>query len=134
MIQFKSAMYKIIISLGSNSYSKLNIDKAKRMLSFSFPDIIFSRSLISLSDDGANGVAPFRNAVALLQSDIPIKELMRRLKSIEFALGRQPKDKEIGKIVIDLDLLQYGDVFVREDDINKDYIQTLMQDIIIIEE
>lgn len=122
-------MYKIIISLGSNSYSKLNIDKAKRMLSFNFPEITFSRSIISLSDDDSN-VFPFRNAVAVFYDDIPIKDLMRILKTIEFAIGRQPKDKEVGKVVIDIDLLQYGDVFVREDDIDKDYIQTLVKEIV----
>ena len=122
-------MYKIIISLGSNNYSKLNIDKAKRMLSFNFPEITFSRSIISLSDDDSN-VLPFRNAVAVFYDDIPIKELMRRLKTIEFAIGRQPKDKEVGKVVIDIDLLQYGDVFVREGDIDKDYIQMLIKEIV----
>lgn len=121
-------MYKIILSLGSNNYSKLNIDKAKRMLSFTFPEIRFSSSIISLPDDEVSTM-PFRNMIGVFSDDIPIKDLMRKLKEIEFAIGRQTKDKEIGKVVIDIDLLQYGDVFIREEDINKEYIQTLINEI-----
>lgn len=121
-------MYKIILSLGSNNYSKLNIDKAKRMLSFTFPEIRFSSSIISLPDDEVSTM-PFRNMIGVFSDDIPIKDLMRKLKEIEFAIGRQPKDKEIGKVVIDIDLLQYGDVFIREEDFNKEYIQTLINEI-----
>lgn len=128
-LQFKSAMYKIIISLGSNSYSKLNIDKAKRMLSFSFPDVIFSSSIISLSDD-EDAKFPFRNAIGVFYDDIPVKELHKKLKSIEYALGRQPKDKDMGKVIIDIDLLQYGDVIIREEDIKKEYVQALLKEFV----
>lgn len=126
-------MYKIILSLGSNNYSKLNIDKAKRVLSFTFPEITFSRSILSLPDDDRSFM-PFRNVLGVFYDDIPIKDLMTRLKEIEIAIGRQPKDKETGKVVIDIDLLQYGSFFTREEDINKDYIQELLGEMEEIEE
>ncbi len=121
-------MYKIILSLGSNNYAKLNIDKAQRMLSFTFPEIIFTDSIISLSEDEGSHL-PFRNVLGVFYDNIPIKELMKKLKTIEFAVGRQSKDKEIGKVIIDIDLLQYGEFFKREEDINKEYIQTLLEEI-----
>ncbi len=121
-------MYRIIISLSSNSYAKLNIDKAKRMLTYIFPDIRFSNSIISLSDNNENEF-PYRNVLGVFYDEVPIKELVRKLKEIEYSVGRLPKDKETGKIIIDIDLLQYGDFFTREEDMEKQHIKELMTEI-----
>lgn len=116
-------MHKVLILLGSNTYSKLNIDKAKRMLIFCFPDIAFSKSGITISDTESK--LPFRNALALFSSELTVEEITAKLKSIESAMGRTPKDKENGRIVIDIDLLGYDDTIVRPADFEKDYVQNL---------
>ena len=43
-------MFKILVSLGSNIYSKQNIDKARRMLAHYFPDVIFTPAVITIED------------------------------------------------------------------------------------
>ncbi|MDO5664422.1 MAG: 2-amino-4-hydroxy-6-hydroxymethyldihydropteridine diphosphokinase [Bacteroidia bacterium] len=121
-------MFKILVSLGSNIYSKQNIDKAKRMLAYYFPDVMFSQSVITIEEDERN-FFPFRNVLAVFNNELPPEEIVQKLKSIEFAMGRQPKDKEMGKIIIDIDLLQYGDQILRPEDYEKEYVQTLLKEI-----
>lgn len=117
-------MHKVLILLGSNTYSKLNIDKAKRMLLFYFPDIAFSKSSITFSDTESK--FPFRNVLAIFTSELTIEEIIAKLKTIESAMGRTPKDKEVGRILIDLDLLGYDDTIVRPKDFEKEYVQNLL--------
>lgn len=119
-----SDMHKVLILLGSNTYSKLNIDKAKRMLLFYFPDIAFSKSSITFSDTESK--FPFRNVLAIFTSELTVEEIIAKLKTIESAMGRTPKDKEVGRILIDLDLLGYDDTIVRPKDFEKEYVQNLL--------
>ena len=118
-------MYRTLIHISSNVFSRLNIDKAKRMLLYSFPDIVFTKSVITISPDQEK-IFPFRNVLGLFYTDMTVEEVIHKIKSIEFALGKKPKDTEFGKVVIDIDLLQYGDNILRENDLNKDYVQNLI--------
>lgn len=118
-------MYRIIIHIDSNIFSRLNIDKAKRMLLFSFPDIIFTDYVITIPTEEENSY-PFRNILGQFYTDLTVEELIQKIKSIEYALGKRPRDKEQGKVVIDIDLLQYGDIVLREDDLEKDHLQKLI--------
>ncbi len=122
-------MVKILLSLGSNIYSKQNIDKARRMLTHYFPDVVFTQSVITTGDN-EKYLFPFRNALAVFNSELPPDEIIQKIKSIEFAMGRQPRDKEAGKIVIDIDLLQYGDEILRPDDYARAYVQALLTQLI----
>jgi 2-amino-4-hydroxy-6-hydroxymethyldihydropteridine diphosphokinase len=122
-------MVKILVSLGSNIYSKQNIDRARRMLAYYFPDVVFTRSIITTASDGKYPF-PFRNVLAVFHSDLPLDEVIQKLKMIEFAMGRQPRDKDAGKVIIDIDLLQYGDEIVRPDDYERAYVQSLLTQLI----
>lgn len=118
-------MVKILISLGSNIYSKQNIDRARRMLAHYFPDVVFTPSIITTVTDEKYSF-PFRNVLAVFYSNLPSEEIIQKLKMIEFAMGRQPCDKDIGKVIIDIDLLQYGDEILRPDDYERAYVQALL--------
>jgi len=118
-------MVKILVSLGSNIYSKQNIDRARRMLTHYFPDVVFTQSIITTTTDEKQ-LFPFRNVLGVFYSDLPSSEIIQKLKTIEFAMGRQPRDKESGKVVIDIDLLQYGDEILRPEDYERAYVQELL--------
>ena len=122
-------MFKILVSLGSNIYSKQNIDRARRMLAHYFPDIVFTQSIITTVNDEKH-LFPFRNVLAVFHSDQPAEKIIQKLKLIEFAMGRQPRDKEEGKVVIDIDLLQYGDDILRPEDYERAYVQALLTQLI----
>ncbi len=120
-------MHKILVSLGSNLYSKQNIDKAKRMLAHLFPDAVFSQSIITISSD-EKYLFPFRNVLGVFQTELLPEEIIQRLKSIEHAMGRLPRDKETGKVIIDIDLIQYDDEILRPEDYESSHVQTLLSD------
>lgn len=121
-------MYRNLINISSNVYSKLNIDKARRMLSFSYPDINFTKSAIIVPASDAEGMFPFRNILGLFYSDESREEIARKLKTIEFSLGKTHKDRETGKVVIEIDLLQHGDKVLRQQDFEKEYVQDLLRE------
>lgn len=126
LFKIKSTMYRNLIHIGSNVFSRLNIDKAKRMLLYSFPDIVFTNHVIIFSSSEEEKVFPFRNILGLFYTDMPVEEVIRKIKSIEFAIDKRPKDRDRGKVIIDIDLLQYGDEVLRNSDLEKDYVQELV--------
>ncbi len=56
----------------------------------------------------------FVNAVVHLKTDLTPRELLQRLEGIELALGRQ-RGIKWGPRIIDLDILLYDDIIVKED-------------------
>lgn len=66
----------------------------------------------------AGGVAgrPFLNAVLLVRTALTPRELLQRARSIESRLGRRPTRRWADR-VLDVDLLQYGDLSLDEADL-----------------
>ena len=97
----------------------------ERLRSF-FPGISFSRMLwtepIGIASDR------FVNALALADMDREQEEVERILKQIEKECGRTREEKMRNIIRLDLDLLQWGAVRLREQDWERDYIRLLLQE------
>lgn len=123
-------MYRNLININSNIYSKLNIDKARRMLAFTFPDIEFTRSIISVpaSEEEGEGIFPFRNILGQFYSDEPYEEVTKKIKSIEYALNKTAKGRGPGRVIISIDLLQHGENLLREQDLESEHVQELLKD------
>lgn len=122
--QFMS-MSTILLSIGSNTFAKTNIDKAKRMLSYVFPGIIFSDPILSEPEDDKYKFL-FRNILASFVTEMSQEEIIDKIKQTERAIGRTPKDKYQGKVVIDIDLLKYGEEILRPQDYEREYVQQLL--------
>lgn len=118
-------MSTILLSIGSNTFAKTNIDKAKRMLLYLFPNIVYSDPILSEPEDD-NFKYLFRNILGCCKTDMNLDELVSKIKLTERAVGRTPKDKYQGKVIIDIDILKYGDEVIRPQDIEKEYIQQLL--------
>ena len=123
-------MHTILLSIGSNIYSKTNIDKAKRMLSRYFSDIRFTRDVITISDDETT-LYPFRNILATFSTELSIEEIKDKTKLIERAIGRNPRDKARGTVVVDIDILKKDDEVLRPDDYRMPYVQQLLSEVSI---
>lgn len=124
VFQFIS-MNTILLSIGSNTFAKTNIDKAKRMLSYVFPEIIFSEPILSEPEDD-NLKYLFRNILASFETEMSQEEIIDKIKQTERAVGRSPRDKYQGKVVIDIDLLKIGEEILRPQDYEREYIQQLL--------
>ncbi len=124
VVQFIS-MSTILLSIGSNTFAKTNIDKAKRMLSFLFPDIVFSEPILTEPEDDKYTYL-FRNVLAKADTEMSPEEVIDKIKQTERAVGRTPRDKYLGRMIIDIDLIQYEDRILRPQDYERDYVQQLL--------
>lgn len=118
-------MSTILLSIGSNTFAKTNIDKAKRMLSFLFPDIVFSEPILTEPEDDKYTYL-FRNVLAQANAEMPVEEVIDKIKQTERAVGRSPRDKYLGRVIIDIDLIRFDDQILRPDDYERGYVQQLL--------
>ncbi|SFK46264.1 2-amino-4-hydroxy-6-hydroxymethyldihydropteridinediphosphokinase [Porphyromonadaceae bacterium KH3CP3RA] len=124
VLQFIS-MSTILLSIGSNTFAKTNIDKAKRMLLFLFPDIVFSEPILTEPEDDKYAYL-FRNVLAKANTEMSPEEVIDKIKQTERAVGRTPRDKYLGRMIIDIDLIQYDGRILRPQDYERDYVQQLL--------
>ncbi len=118
-------MSTILLTIGSNTFAKTNIDKAKRMLKFIFPDIMFSEPILTEPEEERYSYL-FRNILAVVDTDMRPDEVINKIKQTERAVGRTPRDKYLGKVVIDIDLVKYGNEILRPQDYEREYVQRLL--------
>lgn len=104
-------MRKVLIALGSNTKQTYNIGKAKVALSEMFEDIFFTDEVWTKpigvdSDMYLNGLASFTTSLTK-------KEVLKQLKNIELALGDSHQNHQKGIVLIDIDLIEWGEEKVK---------------------
>jgi 2-amino-4-hydroxy-6-hydroxymethyldihydropteridine diphosphokinase len=105
---------KAVISLGANiGDAKENLDLAVGLLREA-TEVMAVSSYLQTKPVGGPEQPDYLNAVAIIESDLPAKDLLAVLNGIETAMGRT---REIlwGPRVIDLDLIQYGGLLVSDE-------------------
>jgi 2-amino-4-hydroxy-6-hydroxymethyldihydropteridine diphosphokinase len=105
---------KAVISLGANiGDPKANLDLAVGLLREA-TDVIAVSNYLQTKPVGGPDQPDYLNAVAILESDLPAKDLLALLNGIEAAMGRT-REINWGPRVIDLDLIQYGGLLVNDE-------------------
>jgi 2-amino-4-hydroxy-6-hydroxymethyldihydropteridine diphosphokinase len=105
---------KAVISLGANiGDPKANLDLAVGLLREA-TDVIAVSNYLQTKPVGGPDQPDYLNAVAILESDLPAKDLLALLNGIEAAMGRT-REIHWGPRVIDLDLIQYGGLLVNDE-------------------
>lgn len=105
---------KAIISLGANvGDPKANLDLAVALLREA-TDVIAVSSYLQTKPVGGPEQPDYLNAVAIVESDLPARDLLALLNGIETAMGRT-REIHWGPRVIDLDLIQYGGLLVQDE-------------------
>ena len=105
---------KAVISLGANiGDPKANLDLAIGLLREA-TEVIAVSSYLQTKPVGGPEQPDYLNAVAILESDLPAKDLLALLNGIETAMGRT-REIHWGPRVIDLDLIQYGGLLVNDE-------------------
>lgn len=105
---------KAVISLGANiGDPKANLDLAVGLLREA-TDVIAVSSYLQTKPVGGPEQPDYLNAVAILESDLPAKDLLALLNGIETAMGRT-REIHWGPRVIDLDLIQYGGLLINDE-------------------
>ena len=105
---------KGVISLGANiGDPKANLDLAVALLREA-TDVIAVSSYLQTKPVGGPEQPDYLNAVAIVESELPAKDLLALLNGIETAMGRT-REIHWGPRVIDLDLIQYGGILVHDE-------------------
>ena len=121
---------KIIIALGSNYEQDRNITYAIQRLRECFPGIVFSSKLWTEPIDIKS--ERFVNALGCAEiEDGSVEEVNRKLKLIEQECGRKGDDKNRNVVKLDLDLLQYGEARLKENDWKREYMSLLLEEIYV---
>lgn len=115
---------KIIIAVGSNHNPLPHIAQAKALLKENFDDIAFTQS--AWTESLGMKAAPFVNCIAYGHTQMSCDETKRRLKAIERQCGDGLELRGQRKIVMDLDILLYGDSRLHVEDWSRPYIKNLM--------
>ena len=111
-------MTKVFLGLGSNLGDReKNIKEAVRRLEESGKarDIKIS-SLYQTEPEGVKNQPLFLNGVLEMETALPPRALLATLQALERQLGRG-KSRKWGPRVIDLDILLYGDLTIKEEDL-----------------
>jgi len=105
---------KAVVSLGANiGDPKANLDLAVGLLREA-TEVIAVSSYLQTKPVGGPEQPDYLNAVAIIESDLPAKDLLAVLNGIETAMGRT-REIHWGPRVIDLDLIQYGGLLVSDE-------------------
>ena len=103
---------EIVITLGSNINQIANINKAKKELQklFSNIDFIYERwtNPIGVESD------KYLNCIAIFFFFLSIAEITNKLKHIEILMGDSHSQHVFGNVIIDIDLIRYGNVKLRK--------------------
>lgn len=114
---------RVIVALGSNTQQGVHIQWASQRLCTLLSDIRFSRCLWTQDVKGSGRW--YLNRLAIGATAMPLGDLVLTLKQAEAATGRQ-----LGKVTIDLDVLQYGLDRHHLKDWSFPYTQQLLPDIL----
>ena len=105
---------KAVISLGANiGDPTANLDLAVGLLCEA-TEVIAVSSYLQTKPVGGPEQPDYLNAVAILESELPARDLLALLNGIETAMGRT-REIHWGPRVIDLDLIQYGGLLVHDE-------------------
>lgn len=106
-------MEEVVIAVGSNLGDRLDyIQKAGRFLeSLSGSNIL--KSSIWESEPVGGAKYSFLNSTAKIESEIPPKKLLKKLKSFETECGREENPERWSPRVIDMDIIRYGNLVIQ---------------------
>ncbi len=105
---------RAVISLGANiGEPKENLDLAISLLREA-TEVISVSSYLQTKPIGGPDQPDYLNAVAIVESELPAKDLLAVLNGIEAVMGRT-REIHWGPRVIDLDLIQYGGLLVNDE-------------------
>jgi 2-amino-4-hydroxy-6-hydroxymethyldihydropteridine diphosphokinase len=107
---------KAVVALGANLEEPRNaMDLAIELLKQS-TDVTTVSSMYETAPVGGPEQDNYINAVVILESELPAADLLSLLHGIEKSMGRV-RDVHWGPRVIDLDLIQYGTLLSKSDEL-----------------
>jgi 2-amino-4-hydroxy-6-hydroxymethyldihydropteridine diphosphokinase len=117
-----------VVGLGSNIDPQENISRAFSFLQREF-EVLKKSGPVRTSPVGIINQPDFFNAVALLQTNFALDELVAFLKGIENDMGRDRSRPKFGPREIDLDVIIWNKDVVDKDFYERDFLRHLVKDL-----
>lgn len=115
-------MTKVILCIGSNVPDcRHEVVLAMQWLETMLADASMTEPYFTVPEWSCAGVSPYLNAVVDGYCDMSQADLSTELKAYEQSRGRCPCHKKEGRIIIDIDLVCYGDSVVDIDEYTSSY-------------
>lgn len=115
-------MNKVVLSLGSNSKDReVCIKRCKDWLASKLVNFCMSHIYETSALNGKDN--NYLNAVAIGLVDIDYDAAFKLFKEYEKINGRTIESKRNGQIPIDIDIVIWNDIILRENDFNQSYFQ-----------
>ena len=118
-------MHAVLLCIGSNTYAKRNIVKAKQKLDVVFPNIKYT-PVCESNPYGLKYKRYFLNLLASFSTEKNPNEICLKMKQIESEMGRKTDDKSKGRVIIDIDLVRYDNEVLKPKDFERSYVQDLL--------
>ena len=80
---------------------------------------------------GNGYLSPFSNQLAQFETSLSAEDIRNILKQIEKENGRLPEDKQQGIVKLDIDLLKYDDSILKPKDMEKDFVQAGLKELMV---
>lgn len=120
---------KVIIGVGSNIESEMNILRAEEFLRERFK-FFRKSSFIKTAPLGYTDQDDFLNGAFEIETELPVEELNIALKEIENQLGRVRTDNKNGPRTIDLDIAVYNGEIVDPDYYKRDFLKKSVEELL----
>ncbi len=118
-------MNEVILSIGSNENKETNLSLCHTMLNNLFGGISYSSTSIS-KPYGIHYKNDFLNQLARFHTTLDKEQIVATLKDIEVKMGRKAKDKAMGIVKIDIDLIIWNEEILRPNEMDRCYIKDLL--------
>lgn len=123
---YQMNVYPCLLCIGSNYDRPIHIEAARKSLIQHFPDIRFGEEM-ETEAIGDRFYSPFSNQLAHFHTSLSMNEVKAILKEIESNNHRLAEDKAKGIVKLDIDILIFDHEVIKEDDLQRDYIQKGMK-------
>lgn len=108
---------KVELSLGSNTNAEVNMARAKELLAVLLPGIAFGETVWTAPYPTKLVPHPtkkYLNCLAAAETALTQDELVAALKQLERQMGDSHENHKAGRVLIDVDLLSYNGLTVKE--------------------
>ena len=123
LIVHKKTPRELLLSMGSNCHSEVNIQEAKNRLQ-KIISIIGETPCIQTQPFNGTGGSDYLNGLVSAKTTLSMEQLKAELIQIERDMGRKWDRK--GEVTIDIDILSYHHTITSSDYFSLPYVQTLL--------
>lgn len=116
-------MAKALISLGANTPDKKKrLDDAIVAIA-QIAGIKAQTPIYETPAEGSTATLPYANALILIETEAEYDELRATFKQWEAQAGRTPESKAQGIIPLDVDIITWNDMVIKERDMEFNYMK-----------